>query len=341
MQSLHKVDSDYSVIKTKQKFSKYFQLATVDQKKPISIESERSGKEKFVSKTNVFMVDHKKQVMFYGFDTKGGDSGAPIIQNGKVGGMHIGVSASDNKGIALLLNQSRPYEAIAFNYEKQNPVLARAILWCGTNAQPCAAAILGGLTFAGTALVQAGNIITEYIKSKNGYEFEATKDKLKTCEENKEEMNEVLKNLKEELNTEGASIKVEESDPILISNPGWETQVNDSIRSHSRWGGSGGGARRGRVTITDINIPMHTEFSLGEEAVGALGYLASIALVDAYINQHGSEPTVQEFNSGMNVVLSGKTMTEIAYYAKNRKWKKDELPRQAFCPQIFNCPHEM
>ncbi len=337
---------DYAVLTVKEKFSKFYETNDVSPKKPIEIVSERGGNKLFEAESTIFEVDPDSSTLAYGFHTIGGDSGAPIIQDGKVVGMHLGVSLETAKvpkrGIALLVNNSAQFNARTLQpgqYDPQWAPLVTAAAWCTANGPACVAGAAAVGAIGAATVNKVGDVIIAYINNRGGSDLLFTKDKLKQCEAAKDEMKKIMDDVYKDNAQNEAFFAVGDEDPIPMSNPGWQSEANDLINKYH--GGGGGYYNPGKVTIKEYNIPMHTQTSAGEEAVGALTYLTAIAVVDSYLTAYGKEPTTSEYLAGMNVAWSGKSLADVAYYAKFKIWPKVTVPPRVICEKIFNCDQEM
>ena len=335
--------TDFAILTTDVvSFEKYYEKSEINLDKSIQIISERRIPEVFQANGTIQKIDSENAIFFHEFNTIDGDSGSPILQDGKLVGMHIGVS-SDGKGIALFAKHDQPYNVIPNMYHHQAvpAVIVAAGLWCETNPIPCAAGITGLFALAGSMYNKTSDVVIEYIKQKGGSELLYTKDKLAQCQSEKTAMEKVLEEIKKEQQSSDqptGSLHVGEYEPIQMSNPGWQSEAENTLL---KYGGGGGGAGQRKISI-EIgeydDIPIHTQASPGEEAVGNLAYLTGIAVISAYIDRFGHNPGPLQYKRGMRVAWSGRSFEDIAFYANFSIWP-EENPTN--CGNVFNCDQEM
>ncbi len=337
-------ESDFATISTKQSFKKYYKIKDLDSGE-IQIAVDKPDRRWHFDQSYMFDADKSKALLFYDFQTEGGDSGSPILQHGNVVGMHLGKTiAGENKpakGLALLLfsaNNIRMSEVRKIAYTPQNPAaLAAAGAWCSANAQACATAMASLMAFGGVVVSKSVDIVIEYMRQRGARDLDKTKDKLAQCEVDKDAMKAVLNEIYNNNPNNSHALQIGNSDPLTMENPGWQREADDLL---NRFGG-GDYQPKGVVTIGEYDLPLHTESTRGENAVGALAYLSALAVVDAFQNSNQRAPTPQEFRQGMSVVWDGKTLPEVANYAKNGKWDSAVKQPPIKCEKIYNCDHEM
>lgn len=324
---------DFALITTKEYFQNFHNIGPIDEQ-PISIVAERNGEDLFAVTNDFFEAELGQPIVFYDFETQGGDSGAPIFQDGKVIAMHLGISnetSSYGKGLGLLLSgldNVPSNEILNVKYTAQNPVAvlwlgARA--WCSLNPNPCIAAIGGlftfGSTITATVISKAVDLHIAYMNKESANQVDGIKDKLAQCEESREQIKDIIK---EALKSNEREFRIED-DVVPLDRPGAKEEINrilqdKGVNVHSTGFGSGGGSGGGRQGFVRYNgkgpwIPLHMESA--EETVGIFSHLTAVSVIHAITKKLGRDPTTEEFNRGMSVAWSSNSIFEIVYYAEN------------------------
>lgn len=257
-----------------------------------------------------------KTLFLHSGSTLPGSSGSPIIQNGKVVGLHVGLIDVDGLKAGVFLPFNRLAEVASLDSaESQAIPAALAAVWGVCVSTPQAATMCVAILGTAASLAKDGvSVIVAYLNSLPDAKTSELQGALKQCEANRDAIIQELKlefeEARREKNARNNGVIKLEGNPGSTSNPTLPSEIGavnpDLIELRSVPGGHTQVIARW-IAGRWVYYRVQNMSSLSAEFVA----LARVAFLHKFLSESGRLPSYSEAERGGGVLLSGLDMDSI------------------------------
>lgn len=294
-----------------------------------------------VQKVDILEIPMNSKTLFVhsGTATFQGSSGSPILQNGKVIGVHVGVAQIENHKVGVFLPLSQLEDSFTIRgIENQAVPVALAAVWAACVSSPQAATICVAIGAGAGAILSKGvDVIIEYLNTLPKDEAAELQGALKQCEMHREQITKELKETYKSSSNQGSGVIIEQGQPDshsptlpseigavdpdlidLLSVPGDISYIR-AVQIGGRW----------------LYYLPQSVSTISAEFIS----LARVAFLHKFMSEAGRLPTFEEARRGGKVLMTGASMDSV-YHTAITPPPPPKPPRPQGACVVQGCPIE-